>query len=221
MRRLDLDLRATELLLYGDLLSPWCYVAERRLEQVVEEFGGAYVLVNAPFPLRPEPHGTSARERRQLAAEAGRAAREPEGRGLCGELWRSPDPPESSLAPLAALEAAGPQGPLAARRLRRALQEAALLRGVNVARTHTLLEIAGRAGLDVERFAAQLRRRRCAERVRDSHRDAVDRGIEEVPALVVGDEWLVVGLRDTDEYRDVLGRYLARRHGWVPERLVH
>jgi len=38
--------------------------------------------------------------------------------------------------------------------------------------------------------------------VEDSRRDAVVHGVRAVPALVIGDEWLLTGVREIHEYRE-------------------
>jgi predicted DsbA family dithiol-disulfide isomerase len=57
--------------------------------------------------------------------------------------------------------------------------------------------------------------------VRETFEDALDRGIDVAPALVIGDEWLVAGPRTADEYRAVLRRYAAARLGVPQPRTVH
>jgi predicted DsbA family dithiol-disulfide isomerase len=57
--------------------------------------------------------------------------------------------------------------------------------------------------------------------VREAFEDALDKGIDVAPALVIGDEWLVAGARTRDEYRQVLGRYATKRLGVPLLRTVH
>ena len=216
------DARGIPLVLYADPLSAWCWVAERRVRAVAEELGDVFAPLRIEhFPLRRTPRALSGAERRALARAARRAAREAEGRGTSAELWLSPDAPLSSLPPLAALVAARPQGADREEALRAAIREAALVRGVNVARNDVLLELAERAGLDLRRFAAALFAPATERRLREIVEDADDKGIAGAPALVVGDEWLVSGPRTPAEYRDVLRRYAAARPGLTLAHIVH
>jgi predicted DsbA family dithiol-disulfide isomerase len=57
--------------------------------------------------------------------------------------------------------------------------------------------------------------------VRARYEEAVDRGVEVAPALVVGEEWLVAGPRSVDEYREILERYAQVRHGVPMARVLH
>lgn len=213
---------AVSLVLYEDPLSPWCLVAERRIMLAAEELTGAFrPLRLEPFPTRVTPRALSKTDRCALARAARRAAREPELSGSIPDLWLSPDPPLSSLPVLTALSAARLQGRAAETALRRAIREAALFRGVNVSRTDVLLELAHVAGLEVTSFAAALAAPGTEGRVHETLRQALDRGVREVPALVIGEEWLVVGARRTDVYRSILHRYVSERLGATPVRTFH
>ena len=210
------------LVLFQDPLSPWCLVAEQRITVAAESFPGAFgPLRLEPFPTRVTPRALSKGDRCALARAARRAAREPELSGAIPDLWLSPDPPLSSLPVLTAFSAARLQGPTRELALRNAVREAAHYRGLNVARTDVLLELAHLAGLDVARFAAALAAPATEVRVHEALHAALDRGVREVPALIIGDEWLVVGARRTEVYRSILRRYVSSRVGLDVARTVH
>jgi predicted DsbA family dithiol-disulfide isomerase len=210
------------LVLYEDPLSPWCLVAERRIAAAAEELPGAFhPLRLEPFPTRVAPRALSKADRRAFARAARRAAREPELSGSTPDLWLSPDAPLSSLPVLTALSAARLQGRASEAAMRRAIREAALYRGLNVSRTDVLLELAEVAGLEVAGFAAALAAPATELRVQQSLQQALDRGVREVPALVIGDEWLVVGARRTDVYRSILRRYVTERLGAAAVHTFH
>jgi len=210
------------LVLYEDPLSPWCAVAEWRVTAAAEELPGAFrPLRLEPFPTRLTPRALSKTDRCLFARAARRAAREPELSGSIPDLWLSPDPPLSSLPVLTALCAARLQGPSREVALRAAIRQAALYRGLNVARTDVLLELAELCGLDLARFAAALASPATQQRVEQTLCEALERGVREVPALVIGEEWLVVGARPTEVYRSILRRYLSARVGPSAVRTVH
>jgi predicted DsbA family dithiol-disulfide isomerase len=210
------------LVLYEDPLSPWCLVAERRIRAALDDVPGAFAPLRLePFPLRPEPRAVTARERRDYVRAARKAAREPEAAGTTPDLWLSDDPPLTTLPALAALEAARLQGSTREAALREALRNAALVRGINATRRDVLHELAGAAGLDGARFASALAAPATERRVLESWEDALGKGIEAAPALVIGDEWLVAGPRTLEDYRAVLRRYAAARLGLQGLRVVH
>jgi predicted DsbA family dithiol-disulfide isomerase len=210
------------LVLYEDPLSPWCLVAERRIRAALDDAPGAFAPLRLePFPLRAEARAVTATERRELARSSRKAAREPEAAGTTPDLWLSDDPPQTTLPALAAIEAARLQGVARESAFRSALRDAALVRGINATRRDVLYELAGAAGLDVARFATALAAPATERRVLESYDEALGKGIEAAPALVVGDEWLVAGPRSTEDYRAVLRRYAAARLGLPGLRVVH
>jgi predicted DsbA family dithiol-disulfide isomerase len=210
------------IVLYEDPLSPWCLVAERRVRAALDELQSAFAPLRIePFPLRAEPRALTPRERRAFVRAAKKAAREPEAAGTTPDLWLSRDPPHSTLPALAALIAARLQGAAREAALLEALRDAALVRGLDATRRDVLLELASAAGLDVARFDAALSAPSTERRVLASLDEALAKGIETVPALVVGDEWLVAGPRSAEEYHKVLRRYAAARLGIHGVRVVH
>lgn len=210
------------LVLFQDPLSPWCLVAEQRIAAAAESFPGAFrPLRLEPFPTRVTPRALSKSERCSLARASRRASREPELSGSIPDLWLSPDAPLSSLPVLMAFCAARLQGPTRELALRNAVREAAHYRGLNVARTDVLLELAQLAGLDVAGFAAAMAAPSTELRVQETLQAALERGVREVPALVIGDEWLVVGARRTEVYRSILRRYVSDRVGVDAARTLH
>jgi predicted DsbA family dithiol-disulfide isomerase len=210
-----------ELTLFHDVLCGWCWVAEKRLLLLKEELGDLISLEHRPFMVHEDAMPT-ARERRSRARTLRRVAREKEGRGIKPDLWLSEDPPRSSLPPLIALEAArivgGPEGRT---RMHEALRRAALRSGINVSRDDVLVELAHRVELDVSRFLTALRSSETRRLVIEQHEDAASHGIDAVPAVTIGDEWLLTGARTIDEYREAILRYARTRGLIVPERTIH
>ena len=127
---------------------------------------------------------------------------------LDGEVISSP---QSSLPPLLALEAARLQSRCAQQALALRLREAAFLFGVNVARRDVLLELAAATGLQMDRFAVALDAPATLRAVEQSRLQAIRHGVRAVPAVVVGREWPMSGVRELHEYRDVLMRWWDRR----------
>jgi predicted DsbA family dithiol-disulfide isomerase len=210
------------LVLYEDLLSPWCLVAERRIRAALDDVPGAFAPLRLePFPMRAEPRALTAGERKAYVRAARNAARAPEAAGTSADLWLSDDPPLTTLPALAALEAARLQGASRETAFREAVRNAALVRGINATRRDVLYEIAAAAGLDVARFAGALSAPATEKRVLESYEEALGKGIESAPALVIGDEWLVAGPRELEDYRAVLRRYAAARLGLQGLRVVH
>ncbi len=213
-----------EILVYQDVLCVWCYVADLRLETLQRELGDVVRFRRRPYPLRPGESLPTGREIHAAVQDLEAARAEREQLPLCPELWTSGDPPRGSLDALAALEAARLQGEEVRARLARSMQRLALEQGVNVTRTDVVFELASRAGLQMNRFAAAFGSPQTRRLILEEHRDAAERGVRRVPTLVIGGRWMISGLRDLPEYRDhilaCLGKLSAQELG-VRERLVH
>lgn len=197
--------RATKpltILVYQDVLCAWCYIAELRLESVRRELGPLVRFKRRPYPLRPTDGAPTAKEISAARAELMRARLEPEGKRLSEELWTGGDLPGSSVAALAALEAARLQGPEVARALSRVLQRAALEEGINVTRTDAVFELASGLGLQMNRFAAAFQSPETRNLILEEYRLASVRGVRRVPTLVIGGRWMMSGLREVAEYRE-------------------
>ena len=140
-------------------------------------------------PRAPRDVARRARAARPLDAQGREGAR---GEGRHGGPLAVGGSAASSIPPLAALLAARLQGVAREEALRTALRQAALFRGVNVSRSDVVRARRARR----PRPLALRRRARDAldrARVRARYEEAVDRGVDAAPALVVGEEWLVAG----------------------------
>lgn len=192
-----------DICIYQDMLCPWCFVLESRVEVLRRELGSWATWRTRPFPLWLKEAALSEKDIKSALSEVQRAKEEPEGVLLSGELWRT-QPPRSSVPAMVALEAAKLQGEARMMELSRALKNAALIQGVDVTRPDTTLEIAARAGLDMNRFTAAYQSASLKKLVLEEHRMAKGRGVKGVPTLVVNGRWMISGLRDLSEYRELL-----------------
>ena len=209
-------------MLHGDLLDPWCWIAERRISSAAEAFPGRFSLMHGPLPRRWDPRIPSARERAARARALERAARDPDAPPLSPELWSSVSAPGSGAPALVALAAARLQGAAQESALREALREAALVRGLDVSRDDVLLEVASRQpSLELGRFVSALRAPATERQVRIAFEEALDRGVRAAPSLVLGEDWLVTGPRSAAEYHEILQRYLVLAAGVPVERVLH
>ncbi|MGC4117726.1 MAG: DsbA family protein [Myxococcales bacterium] len=198
---------------FHDVLCAYCSVTAHRLTQLEEEFGDLVQVELRAYPLRLEPEALSRREVRRQVRLVKKAAREPEQLDLSPALWRGVDPPLSSLPPMVALEAARRQGRAAERALAQRLRDAAFRFGLNVARRDVLFELAAATGLSMDQFGSAFDAPSTLRAVEESRLDAMRRGVGAIPAVVVGHEWSMTGIRELHEYREVLQRWWERQGG--------
>lgn len=214
----------SQVLVYQDVLCPWSWLVDLRLTAVQRELADVLRFVPRPYPLRPMESLPSEDEIARAVRDLEAAAGERESLPLRSELWTSGDPPRSTIEPLAALEAARLQGEAARLALQTSLRRAALEQGLNVTRPDIVFELAERAGLQMNRFSAAFGSPQTRRLIREEYRLARGRGVRRVPTLVIANRWMISGLREATEYRDLLlacvGK-LERARTPVLERLVH
>lgn len=191
-----------QVVVYQDVLCGWCYLLERRLEPLKEEFKDQVVWRMRPYPLRPSERAPSSKDVTEFVEEIERARKEPDGNVLKLDLWTAGDVPVSSLPPLVALEAARLQGPQLREKLAAAMQRAALESGVNVTRSDIIFELAAKQGLEMNRFSAVFQSPETKKLILAEHKLAEERGVKGVPTIVVNGRWMISGLRDVSEYRE-------------------
>jgi predicted DsbA family dithiol-disulfide isomerase len=213
-----------QISVYQDVLCPWSYLADLRVQQLHRELGDGVRFLTRPYPLRPMESLPSLEEIASAVRDIEAARAEREGLPLRTELWTSGDPPRSSLEPLAAVEAAKLQGEAARLTLLRSLRQAALEQGLNITRSDVVFELAARAGLQMNRFAAAFGSSQTRRLIREEHRLARARGVRRVPTLVIANRWMISGLRDVQEYRELILACMGKlEHAQlaVHERVVH
>jgi predicted DsbA family dithiol-disulfide isomerase len=211
------------LVLHGDVLDPWCWIAERRVIIAAEELHGRFMpLEHLALAQRWDARAPTAVERRAHARDLRRAAREPDAPTFSPELWSADAPgPISSAPALIAIVAARLQGRQAQAAMREALREAALVRGLDVSRSDVIVELAARAGIDLARFVPAFEAPGTERALLDDMGEAAEQGIAKGPALIIGADWMVTGARSLKDYRLLLKRYLATRVGTPVEHTLH
>ncbi|MBI3184501.1 MAG: DsbA family protein [Myxococcales bacterium] len=196
--------RPFQVLVYHDVLCAWCYLADQRLASLREELKDLVRWRYRPYPLRALEAQPTQAEIEDRVKELIRARNEAGGEKLSCDLWTTGDPPRSSVSPLAALEAAKLQGSAERVSLWRAMQRAALEQGVNVTRSDVVYELASRLGLNMNRFVAAYQSPETRRLILEEHRLASSRGVRGVPAVVLGGRWMIRGLREVSEYRELV-----------------
>jgi predicted DsbA family dithiol-disulfide isomerase len=210
-----------EISFFHDVLCAYCGVTAERLRVLRQEFGGALTVNLRPYPLRPEEQVLGEKELRRIASHVREAAKEPECKGMVADVWLRGKPPRSSMPPLIAAEAALLQGAREQEALVARLRTAAFHGGLDITRRDIILETASSVGLNMPRFTAAFDARATARSIEISLRDAIHHGVRAAPAITIGDEWLLTGVRTLEEYREVVLKWMERRSGAHNVRVVH
>ncbi len=217
----------------SDVACPWCAIGLNALERALERIGaeiGDVELHMQPFELNPAmpPEGADLTDYltgkygldgAQLAATQARIAERGAAEGFAfGErthIWNTFD--AHRMLHWAAVE--GPPG--SQRALKHALLTAYHGAGRNPGAHDVLLELAGQAGLPVERAREVLERGEFAEEVREAERFWQELGISSVPAVVIERKHLISGGQPSAVFEQALRQITAEGHdGAAPENRV-
>jgi predicted DsbA family dithiol-disulfide isomerase len=209
----------------SDIACPWCAIGFNALERALERIGnelGDIELHVQPFELNPTmaPEGVDATEYlsskygltpEQFAANRARiverGAAENFAFGERTHIWNTFDAHRL-------LQWAGSEGPPGSQRaLKHAFLTAYHGQGRNPADHEVLLELAGQAGLDVERARAVLESGEFAEQVRQAERFWQDLGINGVPGVVINRKHLISGGQPNEVFEQALRRIAAEEAG--------
>lgn len=124
-------------------------------------------------------------------------------------MWTRPDFPQWSLPALQAAKCAELQGPEAFERMHFGLFRAFFEEGVNIGEAAEVIEVARRAGLDMDQFLKDYEQGSQQHRILEEHRQAVSQyGVRAIPTVVIGEAPPIVGAVPLAEYERLLTRLL-------------
>ena len=125
--------------------------------------------------------------------------------------WQGDAPPSSSGPSAVAGKVAASFGGDAERRFHRALLEAYFTHNRTVSDTDVLFDVAAAVDLDPAEFSERYhdQYRPLLREVYDEHNLAINSGVTGVPAVVVGDRYLVPGAVDVEVYQEVIEQVRA------------
>ena len=201
----------------SDLVSPWCYVGMRRLEQALARFEGASVPTISwrPFEINPAlpPEGVGVDEYLRTVfgtADAGRAALdevalEGERDGIRFAFDRVSTVPNTLDAHRLILmaEEAGAGKRMADRLFRGFLEE-----GRDIGRKEVLAELAEDVGFGRQGVREQLSGDRFRAAVRAMEARVRGAGLSGVPSIIVNKRVAVMGVQDRDTIVSVIDQAL-------------
>jgi predicted DsbA family dithiol-disulfide isomerase len=219
-----------EIEIYSDVVCPWCYLGQARLDAALASYDGEVTLRWRAFQLDPDtPHecqpvldyigrrlGGAERARQAVAHVSGLAAAEglhlDFDRALIANtfdahrlLWFA-DQPETVVFGA---------GPDTQQELADALHRAHFAEGRDIGSFETLVDIATELGLDPERVGQFLVSNEGTADVRAQIAHAHDVGITSVPTFVFAGKYAVTGAQETATLRAVLDE-VSRREGMTP-----
>jgi len=194
------------LVVWSDYLCPWCHLGAARVRRLEREFGDALEVEWRAFLLRPAPDPARTLERFRTYTQSWlRPAAEPDAPEF--QPWATSEgPPTHSIPAHLAAKAAAAIGPEAFRAVHERLLAAYFAENRDITSAETLRALWRELGLPDDAFAiAGAPETRGA--VLAEHRDALERGVNGVPALMlVGNDVPTLGAMPYETYR----RWIAR-----------
>jgi len=194
------------LVVWSDYLCPWCHLGTRRVRRLEEEFGDALAVEWRAFLLRPVPAGARPLEKFRAYTQSWlRPAAEPDAPEF--RPWATDaGPPSHSVPAHLVAKAAAAVGPDAFRAMHDRLLCAYFVENRDISDTETQRALWREVGLATAAFAvAEAPATRAA--VLAEHRDALEQGVNGVPALMlVGNDVPTLGAMPYETYR----RWIAR-----------
>jgi protein disulfide-isomerase len=200
-----------DITVYSDYLSPWCCVLAVRLRRIKEEYGDSVSITWKSRPMvvgdipgrKISPHSVESRARANFEEE-----------GLFNPWDENKDYPSSSMPAQVAAKCALQQGEEAFERFHEATFRVFFHDCRDISDREVLMDLAGEAGLDMERFSADF--------ASDERRQEVMADVEEVrsryegwgiPLTVVGGRMPIEGAAPTDVYRRAVAVCLGEQSG--------
>jgi predicted DsbA family dithiol-disulfide isomerase len=205
------------IVVYSDVICPWCFVGKRRLETALAAPGmPAARFLWRPFELNPgmPPQGVDRQSyRARKFGAAGSAARDAEMARIGAELGiafafaRMERTPNTRLAHRLIWEAErqGRQDALVERLFKAYFEE-----GADIGVRQVLEGLAAEAGLETEGVRQALDAQESLAAVVASEREGYDLGIAGVPFFILPGASSVSGAQPPDFWREVLPRVAAR-----------
>ncbi len=196
-----------ELIYYVDVLSSWCHIADRAVEQIETKYGEsvrldwriAQLFDSGPLPFTPEEYPWYYERAAKIA-----------GMRLNPAWHDSPD--TTTKYANQAAEAARALG-AADSRVRRGLSHAALIEGKHLGRREIAIEEASRlSGFPAERIAQLMDSAQVAQRIAQTTQEYKDLALPQLPSFVMrntsGDLAVFSGLYTFESLDSVIGEML-------------
>jgi predicted DsbA family dithiol-disulfide isomerase len=205
------------IIVYSDVICPWCYVGKRRLEAALDgpHMPAVPRLAWRPFELNPDMPAEGIERQAYRNSKFG-AARSAEldrnmietGKelGIAFAFDRMQKTPNTRLAHRLIWEAGrqGRQDPLVERLFHAYFEEAR-----DIGEPHLLQELAAEAGLEPEAVKRALTDPDSLEAVVDLEQQGYGLGIQGVPFFIVSQKYGVSGAQPPEFWRDALPRIAA------------
>ncbi|ADV12994.1 MULTISPECIES: DsbA family oxidoreductase [Mesorhizobium] len=215
------ELNAITVDVVSDVVCPWCFIGQKRLDRAIAAVGDVDVHVRwRPFQLDPTipPEGKDRRE--YMLAKFGSDERIREIHDRIEPLGEAEDisfafdaikVAPNTLDAHRLIRWAGAAGEAIQNRLVRRLFQLNFEEGANIGDHAVLVEAAREAGMDASVVASLLPTEADVEAVRTEIATASRMGISGVPCFLLEDKYAVMGAQDADTLADAIRQVAAAK----------
>lgn len=215
------ELNAITVDVVSDVVCPWCFIGQKRLDRAIAAVGDVDVHVRwRPFQLDPTipPEGKDRRE--YMLAKFGSDERIREIHTRIEPLGEAEDisfafdaikVAPNTLDAHRLIRWAGAAGEAIQNRLVRRLFQLNFEEGANIGDHAVLVEAAREAGMDASVVATLLPTEADVEAVRTEIATAARMGISGVPCFLLEDKYAVMGAQDADTLADAIRQVAAAK----------
>jgi predicted DsbA family dithiol-disulfide isomerase len=215
------ELNAITVDVVSDVVCPWCFIGQKRLDRAIAAVGDVDVHVRwRPFQLDPTipPEGKDRRE--YMLAKFGSDERIREIHARIEPLGEAEDisfafdaikVAPNTLDAHRLIRWAGAAGEAIQNRLVRRLFQLNFEEGANIGDHAVLVEAAREAGMDASVVATLLPTEADVEPVRTEIATASRMGISGVPCFLIEDKYAVMGAQDADTLADAIRQVAAAK----------
>lgn len=206
--------------IYSDIVCPWCYIGERRLERALAALpaGEPIEIVFRPYQLDPHAPDTAVPlteylERRFGPRQAGMldaVSHAAEGEGIT-IAWDRALSANTRTAHRLLQWALHERGPEVQRRLAAELFALHFTRGGDIADVEQLADAAASVGLDAGRARTYLASNEGADDLESAFERARELGIRSVPTFVIDGRPAIQGAQPTSSFVRILEELLSTR----------
>ncbi|MDF3151823.1 DsbA family protein [Mesorhizobium sp. XAP10] len=210
------ELNAITVDVVSDVVCPWCFIGQKRLDRAIAAVGDVDVHVRwRPFQLDPTipPEGKDRREYMLAKFGSDERIREIHARiEPLGEIegisfaFDAIKVAPNTLDAHRLIRWAGAAGEAIQNRLVRRLFQLNFEEGANIGDHAVLVEEAREAGMDASVVASLLPTEADVEAVRTEIATASRMGISGVPCFLLEDKYAVMGAQDADTLADAIGQ---------------
>ncbi len=185
-----------------------------RLEELTKREGDSITIQWKSFLLRPQPESRTLQDFTEYTKSWERPAGLEPKAGFSTPWSGESAPPSHSLPAAIASKTAATYGPETWQRYHNQLLKAYFIENRDISNSDELLQVAEESNIDKDTFeeVRTTNEENFTKQVFDEYNEALNNGVNGVPAVVVDNRFLISGAVEVEQYQKALTHYREIRH---------